>query len=313
MQSLEARVTSGPPVLMDGAMGTELEVRGVPMDDSTWCGVAVATSPATVREIHLDYMRIGAEIHIVNTYASAPHMLAWAGRESEAEALNRAAVRLAQEARDAAQPDHPTWIAGSLSTFNGANTDVLATERVRDSWRRQAEWLADSGCELLILEMMLVNRRTLSYEQQGELLNIAHEIGLPVWYGISCKSDDGTSATLYEDVIVAKHGNPRDKGATFDSVVAAVDFDKVAAIGIMHSDVPAIAPGLEVVRRHTDKPLLAYPNSGYFKMPQWQFEGIIPVDEFVTEAQRWVANGARIVGGCCGLGPEHIAGLHRNL
>lgn len=310
--ALQNRVANGKPVLLDGAMGTELERRGVDMDGDTWCGVSVATSPDTVRSVHRDYLEIGAEVHIANTYASAPHMLAWAGRENEAQALNRSAVRLAHEAIAEAEVGQETWIAGSLSTFNGNNRERLSDRRVIDSWRRQAEWLADSGCDLLILEMMLVNRRSLTMEQQGHLLDVAYDTGLPVWYGISCKSSDGVTAELYDDESVKQLGNSG-QTKTLSQAIAAVDFDKVNAIGIMHSDVPAISPGLELVRAMTDKPLLAYPNSGHFKMPVWQFEDIIPVPEFVDAANGWMRDGVRIIGGCCGLGPEHIKALHAAL
>ena len=312
MQSIDQRLAEGPPILLDGAMGSELERRGVPMDDHAWCGAAVAASPDTVREIHRDYLLAGAEVHIVNTYASAPHMLAWAGLEADAESLNRNATRLALEARERTEVVQQAWIAGSMSTFNGANTTPLTTDTVVDSWRRQAEWLTESGCELLVLEMMLVNRLSLNLEQQGKLLDIAHDTGLPVWYGISCKTDDGRSARLYNDSVVGRLDH-QSQTSTLEEAIATVDFDKVRATGIMHSDVPAIRPGLELLRAHTNKPLLAYPNSGYFKLPAWQFEDIIPVPDFVQDARSWVEQGVRVVGGCCGLGPEHIRGLREIL
>jgi methionine synthase I (cobalamin-dependent) len=58
---------------------------------------------------------------------------------------------------------------------------------------------------------------------------------------------------------------------------------------------------------------MAYPDSGYFKMPHWQFVDILPVDDFVAYSRQWIAAGVQIVGGCCGLGVEHIEALTASL
>lgn len=307
MALLAERLQTGAPVLMDGAMGTELERRGAAMDDAAWCGVAVATSPDIVTEVHRDYLRLGAEIHIVNTYASAPHVLSWSGRADDAERINRDAVMLARRAIAEVEPTQPVWVAGSLSTFNGANTTPLSTADLTASWRRQAEWLTDAGCDLIILEMMLVNRRYTEMDAQSALLDIAHETGLPVWYGFSLRSTDGENVLPYNDVTSEESNDPD----ALKRLIASLDFSKLQAIGPMHSDVPSMTPALRLLSELTDLPRFAYPNSGYFKMPNWQFEDIIPVDEFTSAARGWLEQGARVLGGCCGLGLEHMEALKK--
>ena len=54
---------------------------------------------------------------------------------------------------------------------------------------------------------------------------------------------------------------------------------------------------------------MAYPDSGYFRMPEWQFENVIPPEDFRRFATQWVESGMQIIGGCCGLSPEHIAAI----
>ena len=88
------------------------------------------------------------------------------------------------------------------------------------------------------------------------------------------------------------------------------DFD-VAAAGVMHTPSDLIAEAIAVVRTAFDGPLTAYPDSGYFKMPNWQFEEVISPDELLAFAAGWVADGVQAVGCCCGLSPDHIAALAR--
>src|ERR687890_2752298 len=113
MSALRQRLDGGGVVLLDGAMGTELERRGVPMDNAAWSAAALITHPDTVREVHEDYVRAGADVITTNTFATARYVLEPAGMGEKLRELNVRAVTLAKEARDAA--DGWVFIAGSLS------------------------------------------------------------------------------------------------------------------------------------------------------------------------------------------------------
>jgi homocysteine S-methyltransferase len=67
MSTLQQRLERGDVLILDGAMGTELQRRGVPMDGIAWSAAAMATHPETVRSVHEDYLRAGAEILITNS------------------------------------------------------------------------------------------------------------------------------------------------------------------------------------------------------------------------------------------------------
>ena len=82
--------------------------------------------------------------------------------------------------------------------------------------------------------------------------------------------------------------------------------ERVDAAGIMHTGAEIVADALTVVRQHFDGPLLAYPDSGYFEMPDWRFVDVIAPERFAEFCRDWIAMGVRIIGGCCGLTPEHI-------
>jgi len=116
MSALQQRLEGGEVVILDGATGTELERRGVPMDDAAWDAAALLTHPNTVREVHEDYISAGADVIITNTFATARHVLEPAGMGERFRELNIRAVALAKEARENAA-EGPIIIAGSISTF----------------------------------------------------------------------------------------------------------------------------------------------------------------------------------------------------
>ncbi|MBT5433211.1 MAG: hypothetical protein HOK83_06075, partial [Rhodospirillaceae bacterium] len=99
----------------------------------------------------------------------------------------------------------------------------------------------------------------------------------------------------------------------FDDVLAdlvpALPTDKPMIMSIMHSDLDVTDAALDVLRRHWSGPLAIYPNSGRFEYPHWQFDSVCPPEEFVSAAQGWIKRGVGIIGGCCGIGPDHISAL----
>ncbi len=294
---LEARIRAGEVVLIDGAMGTELEARGVPMDENAWCGPPLLEFGDVVREIHQDYIRVGAEVIITNTFATARHMLERAGYGDVVAEINRTAVRLALEARDRVA-ERPVAVAGSIShiRFGVADPEWHTEVRFRESFREQAGLLAEAGVDLLVLEMMA------DPEVAPLALEEALATGLPVWVGISVQRDEQGRLVGYGDPA-------RDLDLLLQRLVGLGG----GLYLVMHSDVPDTAPGLEIVRRHWSGPTGAYPNSGYFKLPHWQFVDIIPPDELAVEALQWVAAGTQAIGGCCGLGVAHIERLRECL
>ena len=77
----------------------------------------------------------------------------------------------------------------------------------------------------------------------------------------------------------------------------------------MHTPCNVIGDAIAILRDAFDGPLAAYPDSGYFKMPEWQFEDVVSPDALLAFATDWVAGGVQVLGGCCGLSPAHIAAI----
>ncbi|RRQ20350.1 homocysteine S-methyltransferase family protein [Guyparkeria sp. SCN-R1] len=286
--------------LLDGATGTELEKRGVPMSAGAWSGPASLEHGEILEQIHRDYIAAGADIITANTYATSRTLLELDGLGDQFEEINRASVRAALRARERCnRPD--VMVAGSLSHRGpiaeaSARPDTNAAiglDEMARALREQALLLRDEGCDLLLLEMMYDPAR------MPLVFEAAAQTGLPVWAGFSARRGENGQLLGFgpsEDVPFAK-------------IISILHDWEVDAAGIMHTPANLVSDALEILRATFDGPLMAYPDSGYFKSPHWQFEDVIEPPELRRYAETWIDEGAQVLGGCCGLSPEHIAAL----
>ncbi len=300
MSRLQERLARGEVIILDGGTGTELERRGVPMHDQAWSGAAILSHPEVLRQVHADYIEAGADIVITNTFATSRSMLEAAGQGDKVAEVNRRAVELACAARDRAAAGREVWVAGSISPMSpGADharrPDVAAAGA---AFREQAEIMAEAGADLIVLEMM----RDLDYTRAA--IDAAQATGLPLWIGFSCDFGPGGEVVMFEGIV---------PDLPFAEVVGPAMARGGSLLAVMHSEVEVTRPALEVARRHWDGPLGAYPHSGHFVMPHWQFDSVISPEAYLAEALTWVGMGVQVVGGCCGIGPAHIRLLAERL
>lgn len=289
---LHDKIAAGERVVIDAAMGTELEARGVPMNAKAWSGAALLTHPEVVRAAHADYIAAGAEVIITNTFAAGRQALERAGLGDQTEHVNRSAVEVAKQARDEAAQG-PVAIAGSMCEWVEPDTEWADPARLSDAFHEQAVLLAEAGVDLIALEMC-------SHPVHSRLLvEAALATGLPVWLGLSCRREKGSGNLVGFD---PPH-------ADFARLAGRLAGSGVAVVNVMHSSIDDTGAGLEAVQSHWSGPVGVYPESGYFVMPNWQFVDIIEPDDLVREARTWVAQGAQIIGGCCGLNVAHVRAL----
>ena len=176
MTTLKERLERREIIVIDGGIGTEIQRRGVPMDNDAWCGVANKSHPEIVLQTHMDYIRAGAQVVTANTFGTARHVLEPAGLGDEVEAINRKAVELAREARDEAA-DGQVWVAGSMSSMPPLTKRVKTPrgDAVKASYNEQAQILAGAGVDLIVTEMMV------DVENASLVMAAAVATGLPVW------------------------------------------------------------------------------------------------------------------------------------
>ncbi len=299
MVTLNQRLDEGDILILDGATGTELERRRAPMSTGAWCALATHSAPQTLLEIHEDYIRSGADIITANTFSNARHMLEQAGAGDRVVHLTRQAVEIAQRARDRASGGREVAVALSLShqmpMVPGDARDDPSLRPPPDVVFANLQEVVEAGCEagvdLIVLEMM---SRPL---HMGLALQAAEESGLPFWCGLSARSVDGKIVSyVWEDY-------------PFSDCVEAAVKGRADVLGVMHSNVHATGPALDILREKWKGPMSAYPDSGFFRMPEWQFTDIISPADLAGEARRWIGKGVRVLGGCCGLGIDHIEAL----
>jgi S-methylmethionine-dependent homocysteine/selenocysteine methylase len=303
------RLEAGGVVIIDGGTGSQLQAEGVPMDEVAWSARANLDCPEAVQRVHEAYIRAGADVIIANTYAASRAALEPAGLGGQVAEVNRAAMRTACAARDGSASRH-ALVAGSLSSFCpmvmdaaalGAPLDRPAADDPRfpdlADFREQAQLLAEAGADLIALEM--IDARGYG----SAAVQAATETGLPVWLGISpIRLPDGTLGTLPE----------LGDGDTFADLLSALAAPSLAAVTVMHANPELTLDAIEIIRGHYAGPIGIYAETGGWTPPNWVFSGLTP-EEYAAQAVTWADHGAQLIGGCCGVGPEHIALLAARL
>ena len=294
------KLHAGRIFLLDGGTGTELEKRGVPMDPGSWCGIAALDNADILEKIHTDYLDAGADIITTNTYSSSRLMLALSGHAENFLEINKKTIGAAQKAREYSSKKD-ILIAGSLS-HRGALIEGTALPhaqnrksfgQMENALTELGSVLREEGCDFILLEMMY------DPDKMKVAFSAAEKTGLPVWAGFSARQK--------------KYGEPLSFLPSPDIPLRELleilpQFD-VDAAGFMHTQSDAIQPSLKILKENFTAPLFAYPDSGYFKSPNWQFEDIISTHALKQFAKKWIEIGATVIGGCCGLTPEHIRAL----
>ena len=292
MPTLTQGLANNEVILIDGGTGTELERHNVPMVQEAWSAAASLTHPDIVRGVHEAYIRAGAEMIIANTYACSRHLLAEAGLDEQFETLNTIGLELALEAR-ANVATKPVTVAGSISTTEMMRSQP-PVEVARANYIDQARIQAAAGAEMFTLEMM----REITHTQLA--LDGAIQTDLPVWVGYSCVIKDG-EVWLYNET------------ERLVDALQAIQGQPIELIAIMHTQTEDIDACLDVLQANWDGPIGVYAHSGHFVKPNWQFIDTISPEEYAAACMRWVERGVQVIGGCCGIGPEHIELLQQRL
>ena len=302
IQRLEARLESGGPVILDGANGTELERLGARMDQDLWCARALADCPDLVREVHRRYIDAGAGVITTNSYSATREAMERSGLAAHFEAWNRRSARVALEERDRSSRSGSIAVAGSVSSYG--RFEPLDTETIFDHFRAQGEILVDEGVDLLILETLGSTARTVK-----AMVHATKDLGVPVWVSMSCVRERDTGAVMHGIEESSEASHVTETYGPLSEAVREVMSIGGSAVLMMHSVRDVTEDAVRVMRGAWSGPVGAYPNAGYWTRPNWVFVDQVSPDVYLADARRWVEAGAAIVGGCCGVGVEHIRAL----
>lgn len=288
---LRARLVRGEVVILDGAMGTELDRRGVATPLPLWSAQALLDAPEVVRAIHEDYLRAGADVVTTNTFRTTARTFEHAGRSAEeAEHLTRFAAELAREAVAGAARGGEVWIAGALGPLEDCYYPdrAPAPEIAAKEHARQASILASAGVDLLLVETMN------SIAEAVEAVRASVATALPVFVSFIARSE----REIWN-------------GEPLEDAVRAVDALHPDAILVNCVPAETAERCLETMARATRAPIGCYPNAGHPDIDHgtWRHDDERTPEWFASHATAWLRRGALVVGGCCGTGPGHIRAL----
>jgi len=286
--SIRERLAAPAPLLLDGATGTELARRGIEIEVPEWSTRALLTAPEIVQSVHASYVAAGAELVTANTFRTHARNLSAAGLEARSAELTRLAVKLAREAAGDA-----SWIAGSQAPLEDCYSPQLTppTADLEVEHGRMARCLADCGVDVILVETQPTIREAVI------AAGAAASTGVPTFVSFVCGSD----ARLLS-------------GETIHDAIDAVRGCRSAAILVNCLPSTAVPAALRAMRACADVPIGAYANIGYAdSRGQWVSTGDVDPVVYAARAREWVDAGARIVGGCCGTTPEHVAAMRRLL
>lgn len=303
---LDALLAARAPVVLDGALATELERRGADLNDPLWSARCLIERPELIRDVHRDYYRAGADIATTATYQATFEGFRRRGIDAPAAArLMRSAVQIAIDARDEFwenEADHSSrlhpLVAASIGPYGAMLADgseylgryAIGDRELRDFHESRLGVLAESGAELLAFETLPCLREAVVL---AELLE--RHRGAYAWISFSCR--DGSSTCEGDDI--------------GECAAALERFARVAAVGVNCTRPEFVASLLQRMRAQTAKPLIAYPNSGeaYQAVGKtWVAHGA-PHRDAGQSVRPWLEVGARIIGGCCRTTPQDIAAI----
>lgn len=289
MTTLAEAVATGP-VVLDGGLATLLEAHGHDLTSDLWSARLLRDNPGAVVAAHAEYFAAGAQVATTASYQASFAGFAGLGLDAAGAArLMVASVDLARRARDEAAPDG--WVAASIGPYGAVLADGseyrgdygLSVSELRAFHRPRLEVLASAAPDVLALE-------TIPCLAEAEaLLAEVEALGVPAWLSVTCAG-----------------GRLRSGESVAEAFAMAADVHAVVAVGLNCS-----APD-EVVRvlaaTQGVRPGIAYPNSGQ----SWDAVARAWVGESAFDpalVRSWLDAGARLVGGCCRVGPADIAAL----
>lgn len=291
------RLRQPRPLLLDGGLATQLEAQGAQLHPTLWSAGLLASDPDAIQAAHGAYLDAGAEVLISASYqASRDGFKALGLDATAADGLLRRSVSLARSAGQGRSGPAPL-VAASVGPWGATRHDgseytgryALGESALADFHARRLGVLDGAGADVLACE-------TLPNGPEVRLLaDLLRSCQTPAWVSFCCRDAD----SLHDGTPLAE------AAATF------LDHPRVLALGINCTAPRHVTGALETLRRAAPElPVLVYPNSGErYDAEARRWSGLLAPLDAAQAARHWLDAGARGVGGCCRMGPDHIRAM----
>lgn len=269
-------------LFFDGAMGTELQRRGLP--PGTPPEILNLENPFLVEEVHKDYIKAGSMVIETNTFGGNRVRLKRAGLEEKIKEINEKGVEIAKKVSKG-----KVLIAGSVGPLGELIEPYgdISEEEAEEFFTEQIEILVNSGVDLILIETMI------SLNEALIALKSAKKFDIPVGVTMSFEWTEKGGRTPFGDEVEYSIKKLEENGADFVGSNCGKGFE----------DMLRIAP---IIRRATHLPVLIQPNAG---IPQWENGKLIypeTPEKFKTFVDEMIKLKINFIGGCCGTTPKHI-------
>jgi homocysteine S-methyltransferase len=291
-----AHALAAGPVVLDGGLSNQLEAQGADLRDDLWSARLLADDPAQITAAHAAYFAAGAQLVITSSYQASFQGFATRGIDhSHAAQLMRRSVELARDAEAAAtedehRPPRERWVAASVGPYGAVLADGseyrgrygLSIGDLEAFHAPRLETLAGAQPDVLALETIP------DADEAKALMNLVRGSGLPCWLSFSVAGRE------------TRAGQPLE-----EAFATVADVPEVIAVGVNCCAPHDVLAAVEIAGSVTGKPVVAYPNSG----ESWDARTRSWREESTFDAglvRSWIDAGARLIGGCCRVGPDAI-------
>lgn len=281
-------------VVLDGGLSNQLEAQGCDLSDALWSARLLADDPRQIEAAHAAYVRAGAQVLVTSSYQATFEGFARRGvAREEAAGLLARSVELARGAGAAA--DREVWVAASVGPYGAMLADGseyrgrygLSVRELERFHRPRIETLAAAGPDVLALETVP------DMDEAEALLAAVEGVGVPVWLSYSITGERTRAGQELARAFALAAGR-----------------DDVIAVGVNCCEPGDADAAVELAAAVTGKSVVVYPNSGErWDAAERGWRGRATYDP--SRVRQWLAAGARLIGGCCRVGPREIAELTR--
>lgn len=294
--------------ILDGGMGRELERRGAPFKQPEWSALAMMEAPEIVKDVHKAFIEAGSRVITTNSYALVPFHIGEVAFQQRAAELAAESARVAREAAQEADAD--VKVAGSLAPLFGSyRADLYEADRAEQIARPLIEALAPN-VDLWLSETQSLIAETL---QVKALVDEIDGQNKPYWVAFTLEDSEVTdqprlrSGETVADAVLAtvKAGV---NGILFNCCQPEIIADAIEVAASILSDTNQQVQLGAYANAFPPQPKSATANDGLDELR----DDLTP-DSYLVWAQRWKELGATLIGGCCGIGPEHMEKLSKHL